>query len=307
MSNVMEGIRILEVAEHTFVPAASAILADWGAEVIKIEHVERGDAMRGLGSDRPRRARRQACTCCSSTRTGASRASGSTSPSPTGLDILYQLAARCDVFLTNKMRACAQRLKIDVDDIRAHNPNIIYVRGTGLRQPRARRRRRAATTSSASGPARGVARRVHARRPRRRSIAQPGARVRRLDRRDDDRGRHRRRAAAPGAHRRGARRRRVAARHRRCGRWAAPSRVSQTSACRGRAPPAGERGRARQPAHRPRTARPTAASSCCRCCRASTTGPSSATRLGRDRAHHRPALRHPRAPAGRTPPPRRRS
>ena len=50
MSDVMEGIRILEVAEHTFVPAASAMLADWGAEVIKIEHVERGDAMRGLAS-----------------------------------------------------------------------------------------------------------------------------------------------------------------------------------------------------------------------------------------------------------------
>ena len=44
MSNVMDGIRILEVAEHTFVPAASGILADWGAEVIKIEHVTRGDA-----------------------------------------------------------------------------------------------------------------------------------------------------------------------------------------------------------------------------------------------------------------------
>ena len=50
MTNVMEGIRILEVAEHTFVPAASAVLADWGAEVIKIEHVTRGDAARGLGS-----------------------------------------------------------------------------------------------------------------------------------------------------------------------------------------------------------------------------------------------------------------
>ena len=48
MTEVMQGVRILEVAEHTFVPAASAILAEWGAEVIKIEHVERGDAMRGL-------------------------------------------------------------------------------------------------------------------------------------------------------------------------------------------------------------------------------------------------------------------
>src|SRR5215213_5173701 len=50
MTAVMQGVRILEVAEHTFVPAASALLADWGAEVIKVEHVERGDAMRGLAS-----------------------------------------------------------------------------------------------------------------------------------------------------------------------------------------------------------------------------------------------------------------
>ena len=34
MTEVMQGIRILEVAEQTFVPAASAILAEWGADVI---------------------------------------------------------------------------------------------------------------------------------------------------------------------------------------------------------------------------------------------------------------------------------
>src|SRR4051794_31094824 len=50
MTAVMQGFRILEVAEHTFVPAASAVLAEWGADVVKIEHVERGDAMRGLAS-----------------------------------------------------------------------------------------------------------------------------------------------------------------------------------------------------------------------------------------------------------------
>ncbi len=49
MTKTMEGIRVLEVAEHTFVPAASAVLADWGADVIKVEHAVRGDAMRGLG------------------------------------------------------------------------------------------------------------------------------------------------------------------------------------------------------------------------------------------------------------------
>ena len=50
---------------------------------------------------------------------------------PAGLDILYRLAATSDVLLTNKMPGVRKRLKIDVDDIRAHNPNIVYVRGTG--------------------------------------------------------------------------------------------------------------------------------------------------------------------------------
>jgi crotonobetainyl-CoA:carnitine CoA-transferase CaiB-like acyl-CoA transferase len=45
---VMPAIHVLEVAEHTFVPAASAILSDGGADAIKLEHVERGDAMGGV-------------------------------------------------------------------------------------------------------------------------------------------------------------------------------------------------------------------------------------------------------------------
>lgn len=45
---VMEGVRVLEVAQFTFVPAAGAILADWGADVIKIEHPVRGDTQRGF-------------------------------------------------------------------------------------------------------------------------------------------------------------------------------------------------------------------------------------------------------------------
>src|SRR5262245_26567861 len=49
MYDVMEGVRVLEVAEHTFVPAASMILADWGADVIKIERVAGGgDASRTM-------------------------------------------------------------------------------------------------------------------------------------------------------------------------------------------------------------------------------------------------------------------
>ena len=47
-TKVMQGVRVLEVAQFTFVPAAGGILADWGADVIKVEHPVRGDTQRGF-------------------------------------------------------------------------------------------------------------------------------------------------------------------------------------------------------------------------------------------------------------------
>ena len=44
----MEGVRVLEVAQWWFVPAAGAVLADWGADVVKVEHPVSGDGQRGL-------------------------------------------------------------------------------------------------------------------------------------------------------------------------------------------------------------------------------------------------------------------
>src|SRR5215470_12919121 len=44
----MEGVRIVEVAQYTFVPASGGVLAEWGADVIKVEHAVTGDAQRGL-------------------------------------------------------------------------------------------------------------------------------------------------------------------------------------------------------------------------------------------------------------------
>jgi crotonobetainyl-CoA:carnitine CoA-transferase CaiB-like acyl-CoA transferase len=130
MTEVMQGVRILEVAEHTFVPAASALLADWGAEVIKIEHVERGDAMRGLASSGLAVMGTSVHVLLEHSNRGK-RSVGLDLTSEEGLDILYRLAATCDVFLTNKLPGVRSKLRIDVDDIRAQNPNIVYVRGTG--------------------------------------------------------------------------------------------------------------------------------------------------------------------------------
>jgi crotonobetainyl-CoA:carnitine CoA-transferase CaiB-like acyl-CoA transferase len=130
MTAVMRGVRILEVAEHTFVPAASALLADWGAEVIKIEHVERGDAMRGLAASGTAPIPDDVHILLEHSNRGK-QSLGLDLKSPDGLEILYKLAETADVFLTNKLPGVRTKLQIDVETIRKHNPNIIYVRGTG--------------------------------------------------------------------------------------------------------------------------------------------------------------------------------
>jgi crotonobetainyl-CoA:carnitine CoA-transferase CaiB-like acyl-CoA transferase len=45
---VLDGVKVVEAAGWTFVPAGGGVLADWGADVIKIEHPETGDPQRGL-------------------------------------------------------------------------------------------------------------------------------------------------------------------------------------------------------------------------------------------------------------------
>ncbi|MBY8858019.1 CoA transferase [Nocardia sp. CA2R105] len=130
MTAVMQGVRIVEVAEHTFVPAASALLADWGADVIKIEHVERGDAMRGLASSGIAVVPDDVHVLFEHSNRGK-RSLGLDLTSEAGREVLYRLVATADVFLTNKLPGVRTKLGIDVEDLRVHNPRLIYVRGTG--------------------------------------------------------------------------------------------------------------------------------------------------------------------------------
>ena len=47
MADVLAGVRVLEVAEQGFVPSGAAVLADWGADVVKVERPE-GDGLRAV-------------------------------------------------------------------------------------------------------------------------------------------------------------------------------------------------------------------------------------------------------------------
>ncbi len=129
--DTMRGVRVLEVAEHTFVPAASAVLSDWGADVIKVEHAERGDAMRGLAQTGVLDLSKGVHVLLEHSNRGK-RSIGLDLTKPGGLDVLYAIAKTADVFLTNKLPRQLDNLKIDEATIRQHNPDIIYVRGTAF-------------------------------------------------------------------------------------------------------------------------------------------------------------------------------
>jgi crotonobetainyl-CoA:carnitine CoA-transferase CaiB-like acyl-CoA transferase len=128
MSKPLEGVRVLEVAAWTFVPAAGAILADLGAEVIKVEPPT-GDPQRALKNmlnldkngpnpfnEIPNRGKRSITIDLTK---------------PAGRDAILKIAASSDVFLTSYLPAVRAKLRLDVADIRAVNPKVIYARGSG--------------------------------------------------------------------------------------------------------------------------------------------------------------------------------
>jgi len=130
MLKVLDGVRLLEVAEWFFVPGAGTVLADWGAEVIKIEHPTRGDPLRGLIS--------------SGIVPGAhglnffvenggrnKRSLGLDLATERGREVLYRLVERADIFLTSFLPAARRRLRIEYEDLKAINPRLIYAKGSG--------------------------------------------------------------------------------------------------------------------------------------------------------------------------------
>jgi crotonobetainyl-CoA:carnitine CoA-transferase CaiB-like acyl-CoA transferase len=128
--DILSGVRILEVAQWWFVPAAGAVLADWGADVIKVEHPETGDPQRGLSAAGFSFKEGGVDFMMQQSNRGK-RSVGIDIKTDEGRELLYKLAAKADVFVTSFLPAARRKLGIDVEDIRKVNPDIIYVRGSG--------------------------------------------------------------------------------------------------------------------------------------------------------------------------------
>lgn len=129
VAKVLEGVRVVEVGEYVMVPAAAAVLADWGADVIKIEHAERGDVVRSLTSWGVRPGINGFTYVWEAFNRGK-RSIGLDLTVPAAREVLAELLRDADVFVTNLLPRTRAKLGIDVEDIRAINPRIIYGRGS---------------------------------------------------------------------------------------------------------------------------------------------------------------------------------
>src|SRR5437899_8628473 len=100
MDRVLHGIRVVEVAQWWFVPAAGAVLADWGADVIKIEHPVTGDPQRGLISSGLIPGGPGAVNYIIEQPNRGKRSVGLDMATDGGRELLYEIVKTSDVFLT---------------------------------------------------------------------------------------------------------------------------------------------------------------------------------------------------------------
>ncbi len=128
---MFEGIRVLEVGTWVMVPAAATLLADFGAEVIKVEHATTGDPARGLVTGGVSPMQGPVNLMVEQVNRGK-RSIGLDISTEPGRGILYELAARSDVFLTSFLPSARKRLAIDVNDLRTANPSIIYAKADAV-------------------------------------------------------------------------------------------------------------------------------------------------------------------------------
>ena len=134
MASILDGIKVIEVASMAAAPSATVILADLGAEVIKIEPPS-GDMWRYGHMTAGLPPTRIPWTTYIQNRSKKSVALNLKAPE--AQEALNKLVSTADVFLTNSPRKVQRALSHTYDDIKAINPRVIYasINGFGLEGP----------------------------------------------------------------------------------------------------------------------------------------------------------------------------
>ena len=134
MAGILEGLKVVEMGNNIAIPAAGAIIADWGADVIKVEPLT-GEMMRGMGSVQGVKV------------TGINmqfellnrdkRALAIDLKKEKGKSILHKMVKLSDVFIANYEVNALKKLQLDYTTLSKLNPRLIYavVTGYGTKGP----------------------------------------------------------------------------------------------------------------------------------------------------------------------------
>jgi crotonobetainyl-CoA:carnitine CoA-transferase CaiB-like acyl-CoA transferase len=123
----LEGVRVLDLSRVLAGPYATMMLADLGADVLKIEHPERGDDTRHWG---PPFAGSESAYFLSINRN--KRSAGVDLKDPEGLEKVRKLAASADVLIENMRRGALEKLGLGYETLKENNPGLVYCSITGF-------------------------------------------------------------------------------------------------------------------------------------------------------------------------------
>ncbi len=127
----LDGIRVLDWTMWQFGPVSTMMLADLGAEVIKIEPLD-GDHARQF--HRVSGAQTMLAGGLNAYFQSLNRQKKSLAidlKKPRGVEVIYDLVKKSDVFVQNFRKGVAERLGLGYEDLKKHNPDIVYGAATG--------------------------------------------------------------------------------------------------------------------------------------------------------------------------------
>jgi len=135
MTDVLEGIRVVDMGHAMAIPSAGAILGDWGAEVIKVEPLT-GELRRltrtTFGVDRALKYDGGEVDWIIQMANRNKRALAVNLKNDSGKEIVYKLIKISDVFMSNYEVDSLNNLKMDYDTLNKINPRLVYAVLTGF-------------------------------------------------------------------------------------------------------------------------------------------------------------------------------
>jgi crotonobetainyl-CoA:carnitine CoA-transferase CaiB-like acyl-CoA transferase len=131
----LKGIRVVDAGQFGAAPAGAAILADWGAEVIHLEHPIRGDGSRGVHSGGGLGIFKQTKMNYVMELVNRNKRGITVDfAQERGKEIIHKLVKRSDVFLSNLRPYEIEKFRLDYDALSRVNPKLIYANLNGYGQ-----------------------------------------------------------------------------------------------------------------------------------------------------------------------------